>query len=87
MKIIDKYILKRYLVTFIVMLLMFIPIGIIIDVSEKINKILANKVPFVEVAKYYLDFTIYFANLLFPIFLLFQKYGIVYQHYPIPLLV
>jgi lipopolysaccharide export system permease protein len=48
---------------------MFIPIGIIIDVSEKINKILANKVPFVEVAKYYLDFTIYFANLLFPIFL------------------
>lgn len=51
------------------MLLMFIPIGIIIDVSEKINKILANKVPFVEVAKYYLDFTIYFANLLFPIFL------------------
>lgn len=69
LRIIDKYILKRYLVTFIVMLLMFIPIGIIIDVSEKINKILANKVPFIEVAKYYLDFTIYFANLLFPIFL------------------
>jgi lipopolysaccharide export system permease protein len=69
MKIIDKYILKRYLATFFVMLLMFIPIGIIIDVSEKINKILANKVPFIEVAKYYLDFTIYFANLLFPIFL------------------
>ena len=69
MKIIDKYILKRYLATFFVMLMMFIPIGIIIDVSEKINKILANKVPFVEVAKYYLDFTIYFANLLFPIFL------------------
>ena len=70
LKIIDKYILKRYLVTFSVMLLMFIPIGIVIDVSEKINRIIANKVPFVEVAKYYLDFTIYFANLLFPIFLL-----------------
>ncbi|TDP61105.1 LptF/LptG family permease [Flavobacterium dankookense] len=69
LKIIDKYILKRYLVTFTVMLLMFIPIGIVIDVSEKINKILANKVPFIDVAKYYLDFTIYFANLLFPIFL------------------
>jgi len=67
--IIDKYILKRYLSTFIVMLMMFIPIGIVIDVSEKINKILANKVPFVQVAKYYLDFTIYFANFLFPIFL------------------
>lgn len=69
LKIIDKYILKRYLITFTVMLLMFIPIGIVIDVSEKINKIIANKVPFVEVASYYLDFTIYFANLLFPIFL------------------
>ena len=48
---------------------MFIPIGIIIDVSEKINKILAKKVPFVQVAIYYGDFTIYFANILFPIFL------------------
>lgn len=69
MKIIDWYILKRYLATFFVMLIMFIPIGIVIDVSEKINKILAKKVPFLAVAKYYGDFTIYFANLLFPIFL------------------
>lgn len=69
MKIIDKYILKRYLATFFVMLFLFIPIAIVIDVSEKINKILANKVPFVEVAYYYLNFTVYFANLLFPIFL------------------
>lgn len=69
MKIIDKYILKRYLATFIVMLVMFIPIGIVIDVSEKINKMLENKVPFKAIASYYLDFTIYFANLLFPIFL------------------
>jgi lipopolysaccharide export system permease protein len=69
MKIIDKYILKRYIATFVVMLLMFIPIGIVIDVAEKINKILESKVPFSAVAIYYLDFTIYFANLLFPIFL------------------
>ena len=69
MKIIDWYILKRYLATFFVMLLLFIPIGIVIDVSEKINRILANNVPFVQVASYYADFTIYFANLLFPIFL------------------
>ncbi len=67
--IIDKYILKRYLSTFIVMLLLFIPIGIVIDVSEKINKLIENKVPFLQVALYYLNFTIYFANLLFPIFL------------------
>ncbi|RZJ34165.1 MAG: YjgP/YjgQ family permease [Flavobacterium sp.] len=69
LRIIDRYILKRYLVTFSVMLLMFIPIGITIDVSEKVNRMLENKVPFVEIANYYLNFTIYFANLLFPIFL------------------
>lgn len=67
--IIDKYILKRYLTTFIVMLVMFIPIGITIDVSEKINKMIENKVPFDKIALYYYHFTVYFANLLFPIFL------------------
>src|SRR6476661_7570760 len=69
MKIIDKYILKRYLATFTVMLLMFIPIGITIDVSEKVNRMIENKIPFGEIALYYMNFTIYFASLLFPIFL------------------
>ena len=69
MKILDWYILKRYLGTFVGMLLLFIPIGITVNLAEKIDKILANDVPFVEVAIYYLNFTIYFANLLFPLFL------------------
>ena len=69
MKKIDWYIFKRYLVTFTAMLLMFIPIGIIIDVSEKINRMIENKVDFKDVLVYYYGFTIYFANLLFPIFL------------------
>lgn len=69
MKILDWYILKRYLGTFIMMLVLFIPIGITVNLAEKIDKILANEVPFIEVAKYYLDFTVYFANLLFPLFL------------------
>mgnify|MGYP003640463025 CR=1 FL=1 len=67
--IIDRYILKRYLATFAAMLLMFIPIGIIIDVSEKINFMIENKIPFLDIAIYYYHFTIYFANSLFPIFL------------------
>ncbi|WP_281637582.1 LptF/LptG family permease [Flavobacterium marginilacus] len=67
--IIDKYILKRYLATFAVMLLLFAPIGIIIDVSEKINKMLENQVPVLKIAIYYYHFTIYFMNNLFPIFL------------------
>lgn len=51
------------------MLVLFVPIGIIINLAEKIDKILANDVPLGEVALYYLNFTIYFANLLFPLFL------------------
>jgi lipopolysaccharide export system permease protein len=67
--IIDRYILKRYLMTFTVMLVMFIPIGITVDVSEKINKMIENKVPLDKILVYYYDFVIYFVNLLFPIFL------------------
>lgn len=69
MKILDWYILKRYLGTFILMLLLFIPIGITVNLAEKIDKILENEVPVMEVVAYYIDFTIYFANLLFPLFL------------------
>ncbi|MFL0353506.1 LptF/LptG family permease [Xanthomarina sp. GH4-25] len=69
MKILDWYILKRYLFTFFIMLLLFIPIGITVHLAEKIGKILENEVPFGEVLIYFLDFTIYFAHLLFPLFL------------------
>ncbi|MDN3665374.1 LptF/LptG family permease [Algibacter miyuki] len=69
MKILDWYILKRYLFTFSMMLLLFIPIGITVHLAEKIGKILENDVPFGEVLIYFLDFTIYFAHLLFPLFL------------------
>lgn len=69
MKILDWYIVKRYIGTFVTMLLLFIPIGITVNLAEKIDKILANDVPFLEVALYYLYFTVYFANLLFPLFL------------------
>ncbi|GGH38887.1 membrane protein [Mangrovimonas yunxiaonensis] len=69
MKILDWYILKRYLFTFFVMLLLFVPIGITVHLAEKIGKILENEAPLGEVLLYFLDFTIYFAHLLFPLFL------------------
>ncbi len=69
MKILDWYILKRYLSTFFMMLLLFIPIGITVHLAEKIGKILKNEAPLGEVLLYFLDFTIYFAHLLFPLFL------------------
>ena len=51
------------------MLLLFVPIAIVIDVSEKVNKMIENEIPLSEIAIYYLNFTVYFASSLFPIFL------------------
>ncbi|WP_273276193.1 LptF/LptG family permease [Maribacter polysiphoniae] len=69
MSIIDKYILKRYLLTFAVMLLLFIPIGIMANLAEQIGKMIDNDAPTNEIIIYYLNFTIYIGSLLFPIFL------------------
>ncbi|MCB0465683.1 MAG: LptF/LptG family permease [Aequorivita sp.] len=69
LSILDKYILKKYLGTFSLLLLLFIPIGITVHLAEKIDKILENEVPLSEVLVYLYNFTIYFANLLFPLFL------------------
>jgi len=69
LSILDKYILKKYLGTFGLLLLLFIPIGITVHIAEKIDKILDNEVPFSAVVIYLSEFTVYFANLLFPLFL------------------
>jgi lipopolysaccharide export system permease protein len=42
---------------------------ITVHIAEKIGKILENEVPFGEVMLYFLDFTVYFVYLLFPLFL------------------
>lgn len=51
------------------MIMLFIPIGIMVDMAEKIDKFKENEVPTKAILNYYLDFTWYFGNLLFPIFL------------------
>jgi lipopolysaccharide export system permease protein len=51
------------------MLLLFVPIGIVVDVSEKVNMMIKNQVPLNKILVYYFNFTIYFTNMLFPIFL------------------
>ena len=51
------------------MIIMFVPIGILINLAEKIDKMRDRDAPIMGILKYYLDFTFYFANLLFPIFL------------------
>ena len=68
-KILDTYIIKKYLITFLVTFSLFIPIGIMVDVAERIDKFKENEVPFNEIIDYYFDFMWYFGNLLFPILL------------------
>jgi len=67
--ILDKYILKRYLITFIGILLLFIPIGIMISLAEKIGKIIDNEAPLSEVIVFYGNFSLVLGNILMPILL------------------
>ncbi|WP_350291230.1 LptF/LptG family permease [uncultured Croceitalea sp.] len=67
--ILDKYILKRYLITFLGMLLLFVPIGIMANLAEKVGKIIDNEAPLAEVIVFYGNFTLVIGNLLLPIFL------------------
>ena len=66
---IDKYILKRYLITFFGILFLFVPIGIMASLAEKINKILESKATSGEIWSYYLNFTLVLGNMLMPILL------------------
>ena len=50
------------------MLFLFIPIGILVDVSEKIDKFKEFDVPLEEIIDYYIDFVWYFGNTLYPLF-------------------
>ena len=69
MKILDLYIIKKYIGTFFVMLGLFIPIGIMVDIAEKIDKFRENEVPNDKIIDYYLDFIWYFGNQLYPVFI------------------
>ena len=69
MKIIDWYILKRFLVTFLFTLLILIPIAIAIDISEKIDNFLEHPdLGFYQVLdEYYKNFIIYYTNTFMPL--------------------
>ncbi len=51
------------------MIILFIPIGIMVDVAEKIDKFKEKEVSLDAIISYYLDFTLYFGNILYPVFL------------------
>ena len=69
MRILDKYIIKKFLGTFLIMFGLFIPIGIMVDFAEKIDKFRENEIPANLIFNYYIDFIWYFGSQLYPVFL------------------
>ena len=69
MKLLDRYIIRKYLSTFVVMLGMFIPISVLVDLSQKIDKFKQYELTQSEILSHYYDFVWVFGYMLFPIFL------------------
>ena len=66
---IDRYIMRKFLVTFAIMLLAVILLVIIFDISEKIEKFVEHEVPLESIIlDYYVNFIPYFINMFSPLF-------------------
>lgn len=68
-KLLDWYIIRKFLGTFFFALALIISIAIVFDISEKIDDFIEKEAPFrAIVMDYYLNFIPYFANLFSPLF-------------------
>ncbi|MDR0791807.1 MAG: LptF/LptG family permease [Chitinophagaceae bacterium] len=69
MKLIDKYIIKKFLTTFLFTIALFIVISIVIDIGEKTDDFIKSQLGVWRIfTDYYLSFIPYIAALLFPLF-------------------
>ena len=68
-KILDRYIMGKFLSTFFIALLIIIGIVIIFDISEKIENFVQHEVPLKTIIlDYYVNFVPYFINMFSPFF-------------------
>lgn len=68
--IIDRYIIKKIFFTFFISILLILAIGILIDISEKIDSFSRSDLSFGNIFKeYYINFIIYYGNLFIPLFI------------------
>ena len=67
MKLLDKYILKRFLSTFIFVVLILLSIVTVIDVTEKIDKYAEAQLTTLEILGYYKDYVPWIGSLITPI--------------------
>jgi len=68
-KIIDFYISRKFLGTFIYSIALIISIATVFDVSENLDEFISKEIPTKDIIfQYYLNFIPYFANLFSPLF-------------------
>ena len=68
-KILDRYIVTKFLTTFLIALLVVILLVIIFDISEKIENFVQHEVPLKSIVfDYYVNFIPYFINMFSPLF-------------------
>jgi len=69
LKILDRYIIQKFLGTFFFALALILSITVVFDISEKIDDFIEKQAPFRAIVfDYYLNFIPYFANLYSPLF-------------------
>ncbi|MBR1678773.1 MAG: LptF/LptG family permease, partial [Bacteroidales bacterium] len=69
LKRLDWYIIKKFMSTFFISILLIIGIVIIFDVSEKIDDFVQKEAPLREIVfNYYMNFVPYFMNMYSPMF-------------------
>ena len=67
----DVYIVKKFITTFFVALLLIIGIVIIFDISEKIDDFVSKEAPLKAIIfDYYVNFVPYFMNMFSPLFVI-----------------
>ncbi len=70
-KIIDRYIIRKYVLTFLFILLLFSLVSVVFDLSEKIEKFLSKDLSTWYIIKeYYFNFLPWIHSLLFPLYAL-----------------
>ena len=68
MKILDWYIIKKFLGTYFFTIVLILAIAIVLDYNAKMEKFNDHEAPVWEICKYYLNYIPYFANLFSPLF-------------------
>lgn len=63
LKLIDRYIIKKFLSTFFFMLGLIMLFSVVFDISEKLSEFISNKAPLQEIFfKYYITFILHYGN-------------------------